>query len=79
MKSTGIVRHIDELGRIVIPKEMRKCMHIADNDPVEIFVEEDRIILKKKNECCHFCGTGEQTQLFKGKLICAKCIDELKK
>ena len=55
MKATGIVRHIDELGRIVIPKEMRKKMEISSNDPVEIFVEGDRIILTKYHSSCTFC------------------------
>ena len=59
MKSTGIVRKVDELGRVVIPKELRRTLEIADKDPLEIYVEEDQIILKKyqaKNACA---VTGE--------------------
>ena len=78
MKSTGIVRNVDELGRIVIPKEMRTKMDISSSDPIEIYVEEDKIILKKYEESCSFCGSGSQLTSFKGKKICADCISELK-
>lgn len=78
MKSTGIVRNIDELGRLVVPKEMRKKLGIANTDPVEFFVEEDRIILKKYLPVCHFCGASEKVSEFKGKNICESCISEIK-
>ena len=78
MKSTGIVRNIDELGRIVVPKEIRERLGIASNDPIEIFMEEDRIILKKYFSVCHFCGNKEGLSVFKGKNICQSCIKELK-
>ena len=58
MKSTGIVRNIDELGRLVIPKEMRKKMGIGESSPVEIFVEDDKIIVTKYQDSCIFCGGG---------------------
>ena len=61
MKETGIVRCIDGLGRIVLPKEMRKCMDIDHGDELEIFVEGDRIILKKYLPCCYFCGSDVMT------------------
>ena len=77
MKSTGIVRNIDELGRIVVPKEMRRQMGITSSDPVEIFVEGDRIILEKSRACCHFCSSSDEIVEFKGKSICKKCIAEL--
>ncbi len=77
MKSTGIVRNIDELGRIVVPKEIRERLGIASNDPVEIFMEEDRIILKKYFPVCHFCGSEEDILTFKSKNICQRCIKEL--
>ena len=77
MKSTGIVRHIDELGRIVVPKEIRKKLGIANTDPVEIFIEGDRIILAKYAPVCHFCGSDEGLTVFKEKNICASCIGEL--
>lgn len=78
MKSTGIVRNVDELGRIVIPKEMRTKMNISNSDPIEIYVEDDKIILKKFENACSFCGGGLDLATFKGKKICAACIAEIK-
>ncbi len=78
MKATGIVRNVDELGRIVIPKEMRKKMEISSNDPVEIFVEGDRIILTKYHSTCTFCGSNLGTTEFKDKRLCADCIRQIK-
>ena len=78
MKSTGIIRHVDELGRIVIPKEMRKKMDIASSDPVEIYVDGDKIILTKYNPSCSFCGSDDEIIEFKGKKICIHCFNELK-
>ena len=78
MKSTGIVRNVDELGRIVIPKEMRKKMDIANSDPVEIYVEGDKIILTKYHPCCNFCGNESDVIEFKGKKICQTCLNEIK-
>ena len=78
MKSTGIVRNIDELGRLVIPKEMRTTLDIKCNDPVEIFVEGEKIILTKYAPDCLFCGSRSNLTLFKGKKICADCLSELK-
>lgn len=77
MKSTGIVRHIDELGRIVVPKELRKKLGIANTDPVEIYVEEDKIILKKYLPVCHFCGSTDSLVDYREKKICSSCINEL--
>jgi transcriptional pleiotropic regulator of transition state genes len=78
MKSTGIVRHIDELGRIVVPKELRKRLGIAACDPVEISSEGDKIILTKYSPVCHFCGSTENISEFKEKNICAECIKEIR-
>ncbi len=78
MKSTGIVRHIDELGRIVVPKEMRTKMNIKNSDPVEIYVEGDRIILTKYQNTCIFCGTTEGLVSYKDKKICSACLSEIK-
>ena len=78
MKATGIVRHIDELGRIVVPKEIRKKLGIANTDPVEIYVEGDKIILTKFHPACHFCGSTENVTDFKSKKICASCIADIK-
>lgn len=78
MKSTGIVRNVDELGRIVIPKEMRKKMDIANSDPVEIYVEGNKIILTKYQPACNFCASEGEMFSFKGKKICAGCLNEIK-
>ena len=64
MKATGMIRHIDELGRIVIPKEMRRKMDIQNNDPVEIFVEGDHILLSKYVPCCIFCAGTDVDETF---------------
>ena len=77
MKATGIVRNIDDLGRFVIPKEIRKTMNINLCDPLEVFTENDRIILKKYAPACILCGEMENVINFKGKLICTQCIAAL--
>ncbi len=77
MKSTGIVRRIDELGRIVLPIELRNKMDIKTKDSVEIFVEEDKIILKKYEPACLFCGNADNVILFKGKLVCKQCLNDM--
>jgi len=77
MKSTGIVRNIDELGRIVVPKEIRKKLGIENTDPVEIYVEGEYILIKKYHPACHFCGSTEGVTDFKGKIVCSSCISEL--
>ena len=79
MKSTGIVRKIDELGRIVLPKELRRTLGLNDRESVEIYVDQDAIILKKYKSTCVLCGDNEDLLDFKGKSICQKCMDELKK
>ena len=78
MKSTGIIRNVDELGRIVIPKEIRKKLNIESSDPVEIYVEGEKIILAKYEEVCYFCGVGAELSPFKNKKLCKECINELK-
>ena len=78
MKSTGIVRNIDELGRIVIPKEIRTTMGIAKLDPVEISVDGDKIIVTKYCPNCSFCQGEAEVIEFKGRRICKDCLNELK-
>ena len=78
MKSTGIVRNVEELGRIVIPKEIRTNMSITNNDAVEIFVDGEKIILTKYQPTCMFCDAVEDITYFKGKKICRKCLEELR-
>lgn len=77
MKSTGIVRRIDELGRIVLPIELRNKMDIQNKDSIEIFVEEDKIILKKYVPACLFCGNADDVIMYKGKLVCKHCLEEM--
>ena len=79
MKSTGIVRRMDDLGRIVLPIELRRTLGISEKDYLEIFTEHDQIILKKYEPTCVFCGSAEDVLLFKGKNICRNCKAELLK
>lgn len=79
MKSTGIVRKVDELGRIVLPIELRRVMDIAERDPLEIYVDGNMIILKKYEPACIFCGSAKDVINFKGKNICPACLKEMKK
>jgi len=78
MKSTGIVRKVDELGRIVLPIELRRTLDIDVKDPLEIYVSEDSIILKKYQPSCIFCNRAENVISYRGKNICTKCLEELK-
>ncbi len=79
MKATGIVRKVDELGRVVLPVELRRNLNIDIKDPLEIFVDGDSIILKPYRPCCIFCGEGDEVVSYMGKNICKKCISELNK
>lgn len=78
MKSTGIVRKIDDLGRVVLPMELRKRMDIAEKDSMEIFVDGSTIILKKYEPSCIFCGEAKDVTVYKGKNICSHCKKELR-
>ena len=78
MKSTGIVRKVDELGRIVLPIEMRRTLDIGEKDALEIYVEGSSVILKKYKPSCVFCDATKDITVFKGKSICPKCLKELK-
>ena len=77
MKSTGIVRSIDNLGRIVIPMEIRRKFDIHTTDPMEIYTDGDSIVLKKYQSGCIFCGETEGIEKFQGKNVCHKCRREL--
>lgn len=79
MKATGIVRKVDSLGRIVIPKELRKVFNINIDDPLEIYVDGENIILKKYQPACIFCGEVSDVVNYKGKKICKHCLEELRK
>lgn len=78
-KSTSVMRKVDQLGRVVIPKELRKNFEIEDNkDLLEIYVEGDKIILKKFTPGCIFCGKEGALYEFHDKLMCSNCIKEIK-
>ena len=79
MKSTGIVRKVDELGRIVLPNELRRTLEIAERDSLEIYVEGSSIILKKYEPACIFCSDAKDVVNYKGRNICRKCLEEMKK
>ncbi|WP_270565136.1 AbrB/MazE/SpoVT family DNA-binding domain-containing protein [Clostridium beijerinckii] len=78
MKTTGIVRKVDELGRLVIPKETRGLLFIKEGDSLEIFKDEHEIILRKYSPGCTFCGNMKEITQFKSTYICKECIDNLK-
>lgn len=77
MKSTGIVRKLDELGRVVIPKEIRNKLDIEEKDPIEIFLDGTSIILKKFETGCIFCNNSKELSTYKDKLICKKCLEKI--
>lgn len=77
MKSTGITRKIDQLGRLVIPTEMRKTYGIGIGDPVEIFTEGENIILRKYQPGCLFCGSLENLLEHDDKHVCISCVDKV--
>lgn len=77
MKSTGIVRRVDELGRIVLPIELRRTLDIEEKDSLEIYVDEDSIVLRKYQPACIFCGSFDGIRTHKGKNVCAACAKEL--
>ena len=78
MKSTGIVRKVDELGRMVIPKELRKTLNIDIKDGLEIYVDGEQIILKKYEPACIFCGEASNIKDYKDKNICNSCLNKLR-
>ncbi|AGK99517.1 AbrB/MazE/SpoVT family DNA-binding domain-containing protein [Clostridium pasteurianum] len=78
MKSTGVVRKVDELGRVVIPIELRRTLEIGEKDALEIYVEGEHIILKKYQPACIFCGDARDVINYRGKNICKNCMAELK-
>lgn len=77
MKSTGIVRKVDELGRIVLPIELRRTLDIAEKDPLEIYMEGDSIVLRKYQPACVFCDSSKDIVNFRGKNVCSECIRNL--
>jgi len=79
MGDTGIVRRVDDLGRIVIPMELRRTLGINVKDPMSISVEGERVILEKYRDACVFCGSREDIATVKDRPVCAPCIEDIKK
>jgi transcriptional pleiotropic regulator of transition state genes len=77
MKATGIVRKVDELGRIVLPIELRRILDIDIKDSMEIYVDGEKIMLKKYQPACLFCGDAGNLAYFKGKMICKGCLQDI--
>ena len=77
MRAIGVVRKIDKLGRVVLPVELRRAFNIAIKDPVEIYTDNDCIIIKKYNPQCIFCGEAHNVRHFNGKNICPSCMKEI--
>ena len=78
MKSTGVVRKVDELGRIVLPIEIRKVLDIKQGDAIEIFTDNDKIVLQKYQPSCIFCNNAENIVYFQNKRVCFDCLEKLK-
>lgn len=80
MKATGIIRKVDELGRIVLPIELRRTMDIAVRDELEIFIDNDRVVLQKceQRSSCVFCGADQELQSYRGKNICRDCLEKVR-
>lgn len=74
MKSTGIIRKVDELGRIVLPIEIRRTLEIAERDELEIYMENDRIVLQKFEPSCVFCASSFELVSYRGKNVCSECV-----
>ncbi len=77
MKTTGMVRPVDSLGRIVLPIEIRRNLDIEERDLLEIFLEGNKIILQKHDDACIFCGATRGLAQFKGKNVCHECIKKM--
>ena len=78
MKATGIVRKIDDLGRIVLPIELRRTLGISERDSLEIYVDQNNILLKKYEPACIFCGSADNIIIYKDKNVCGHCLNEIK-
>lgn len=78
VKAIGMARKVDQLGRIVLPAELRRLFGIREGDLVEIFVEDNRIVLAKVEEQCVFCGSTTELREFNSKLVCMTCVEGLR-
>ena len=80
MKSTGVVRPVDNMGRVVIPREIRKQLGVENSvDSFEIYIEDDKVVLKKYQTACVFCGSTDECVEYKDRCVCADCIERLNK
>lgn len=77
MKSTGIIRKVDNLGRVVLPIELRRTLDIAECDELEIYMENDRIILQKLEQACIFCGSTRRLFNYRRKNVCQECLRKM--
>jgi len=77
MKSTGIIRKVDDLGRVVLPIEFRRVLDISERDELEIFLENDRIVMQKFEPVCVFCGRAQELVTFNRKNVCRACIQKM--
>ena len=77
MKSTGIIRKVDDLGRIVLPIELRRTLDIEERDEIEIYMESDKIILQKFEPACIFCGSARELLAYRGKNVCQDCVKKM--
>ena len=78
MKATGIIRSVDNLGRIVIPKETRKKLGLQEGAPVEIFVRGDEVVITKYTPVCLFCGSKNEVVELMDKKVCCECVEKIK-
>jgi AbrB family transcriptional regulator, transcriptional pleiotropic regulator of transition state genes len=78
MKATGMIRNLDNLGRVVLPIELRYTMDIEIKDPLEFYIDEDKILIKKYIPGCIFCKNAEASKILNGKSICSDCINDIK-
>lgn len=77
MKTSGIIRRIDDLGRVVIPVEMRRVLDIGEREALSISLENNAIVLRRARTGCVFCGAGKDVMDFRGKLVCPRCVRQL--
>lgn len=77
MKSTGIIRKVDDLGRIVLPIELRRTLDIAERDELEIYLDDDKVVLKKYEPSCIFCGSSCGLVTYHGRNVCMECIENM--
>ena len=77
MKSTGIVRKVDEQGRIVLPIELRRTLDLGERDELEIYLDDDKVVLKKYEPSCIFCGSSCGLVTYHGRNVCMECIENM--